>query len=116
MVHTLSTSQQTTSSQTATKKQRKKQAKREAKNMLKLEQARKDVQRAEQKVAKAQAQLEARRTRLRELEGGTMQQQHPSDQTSSGQQTSTSTPADQVTSLPPAEGRADILQDQNQDQ
>jgi len=52
----------------ATKKQRKKQAKREAKAMLKLEQARQDVEKAEQKVAKAQSNLEAARARLRNTE------------------------------------------------
>ncbi len=51
-----------------TKKQRKKQAKREAKMMLKVEQARKDVQKAEQKVAKAQTDLESTKTHLSKLE------------------------------------------------
>ncbi len=50
------------------KKQRKKQAKREAKLMLRLEDAKKDVQRAQQKFAKAQSNLEACRGRLHELE------------------------------------------------
>lgn len=47
---------------------RKKQAKREAKLMLKIEQAKKDVQKAEQKVARAQTNLEGSRTQLRDLE------------------------------------------------
>ena len=47
---------------------RKKLAKREAKAMLKIEQAKKDVQKAEQKATKAQAKLEERRTRLHNLE------------------------------------------------
>jgi len=47
---------------------RKKQAKREAKLMLKIEQAKKDVQKAEQKVARAQTNLEESRTQLRDLE------------------------------------------------
>jgi hypothetical protein len=51
-----------------TKKQRKKQAKREAKMMLKLDQARADAERAEQKLAKAQARLEAARTHLHDME------------------------------------------------
>jgi hypothetical protein len=51
-----------------TKKQRKKQAKREAKMMLKLEQARADAEIAEQKLAKAQARLEAARTHLHDME------------------------------------------------
>src|SRR5581483_1453624 len=51
-----------------TKKLRKKQAKREAKMMLKVEQARKDVQKAEQKAAKAQTDLESTKTHLSKLE------------------------------------------------
>ena len=58
-----------------TKKQRKKQARREAKAMLKLEQARQDVEKAEQKVAKAQARLEAARTQLRNTEAKVEQMQ-----------------------------------------
>lgn len=50
------------------KKQRKKQAKREAKTMLAVEQAKQDVMRAEQKVAKSQARLEARVAHLHTLE------------------------------------------------
>ena len=115
--------------------------------MLKLEQARSDEQKAEQKVAKAQARLEACRTHVRNLEaslaharssqqlshldvpdGGSGQQQSQPDlnghapdnaqednaqtPSDSGSQTP---PADQVTSLPPAEGRADIGQNQEQD-
>jgi hypothetical protein len=60
--------QQTALVQDEAKKQRKKQAKREAKLMLELGDARKDVQRAEQKFSKAQSNLEASRSRLREIE------------------------------------------------
>ncbi|HWS84815.1 MAG TPA: hypothetical protein VN207_11225 [Ktedonobacteraceae bacterium] len=60
--------QQTATDQDEAKKQRKKQAKREAKLMLELGDARKDVQRAEQKFSKAQSNLEASRSRLREIE------------------------------------------------
>jgi len=60
--------QQTAPAQDEAKKQRKKQAKREAKLMLELGDARKDVQRAEQKLSKAQSNLEASRSRLREIE------------------------------------------------
>lgn len=51
-----------------TKKQRKKQAKREAKMMLKLDQARANAEKAEQKLAKVQARLEAARTHLHDME------------------------------------------------
>ena len=67
MVKTLN-AQQTAPAQDEAKKQRKKQAKREAKLMLELGDARKDVQRAEQKFSKAQSNLEASRSRLREIE------------------------------------------------
>jgi len=60
--------QQTATAQDEAKKQRKKQAKREAKLMLELEEARKDLQRAEQKFSKAQSNLEASRSRLHEIE------------------------------------------------
>ena len=89
----------TTASSTDTKKQRNKQAKQEAKMMLKIETARQDVQRAERKVAKAQAQLEASRTHLRDLE------------TRTHEQNTTEQPVNQLPPQPPAEGRADILQD-----
>lgn len=50
------------------KKARKKLAKQEAKLMLKVEQARKDVQKAQDKAAKAQTRLEDRQQRLRAVE------------------------------------------------
>lgn len=68
MAKTLNTSQ-TDDAQDEDKQLRKKQAKREAKLMLGLEDAKKDVRRAEQKFAKAQSNLEASRVRLHELEG-----------------------------------------------
>lgn len=49
-------------------KKRKKQAKQEAKMMLEIEEAKSSIQRAEKKLAKAQATLEARNTHLRTLE------------------------------------------------
>ncbi len=60
-----------------TKKQRKKQAKREAKMMLKLEQARADAEKAEQKLAKAQERLEAARTHLHDIEARTEELRAP---------------------------------------
>ena len=51
-----------------TKKQHKKQAKQEAKTMLKLEEAKRAEQKAEQKVVKAQANLVASRTHVQTLE------------------------------------------------
>jgi hypothetical protein len=50
------------------KKSRKKQAKREAKLMLKADVARRDIRRAEQKVEKARSNLEALREQLHDLE------------------------------------------------
>ena len=87
----------TTTSSTNTKKQRNKQAKQEAKVMLKIEAARQDVQKAERKVAKAQAHLEASHAHLRDLE--------------TRSSADISTPSNQLNSQPPAEGRADTLQD-----
>jgi hypothetical protein len=52
----------------ATKKQRKKQAKKEARTMLQLAQAQKDAKKAELKVAKAQAKLEASKQHTHALE------------------------------------------------
>ena len=68
MAKTLNTQQPVTTDQDEAKKQRKKQAKREAKLMLKLEDSKKDVQRAEQKFSKAQSNLEASRSHLRDVE------------------------------------------------
>jgi septal ring factor EnvC (AmiA/AmiB activator) len=68
MAKTLNTQQPVTTDQDEAKKQRKKQAKREAKLMLELADARKDVQRAEQKFSKAQSNLEASRSHLRHIE------------------------------------------------
>ena len=50
------------------RRQSKKQAKREAKLMLKVEQAKQDVERSERKVSKAQAQLDDSRKQLHDLE------------------------------------------------
>ena len=58
----------TTSSFQETQKQRKKQVKRESKMRLKIEQARGDVRKAEQKMAKAHLDHELATTRLRTLE------------------------------------------------
>src|SRR5438067_13012578 len=67
MVKTLN-NQMVTSSPNGTKKQRKKQARQEAKAMLKLEQAKKNEQKAVKKVNKAQEQLDARRTQIHKIE------------------------------------------------
>ena len=96
--------------------------------MLKLEQSCKDVQKAEQKVARVQAQLEASRTRLRKLEAEvekiqTSQSDSRADTTDTSQQAPTqtgtgddahiSTPTNQLASLVPVEGRTDVLQDES---
>ena len=57
-----------TSSLQESQKQRKKQVKRESKMRLEIEQARGDVRRAEQKMAKARLNHELATTRLRTLE------------------------------------------------
>lgn len=133
MVKTLN-AQQTAPAQDEAKKQRKKQAKREAKLMLELGDARKDVQRAEQKFSKAQSNLEASRSRLREIEEELAQirdkhteQSEPPVEAApveqSHQQLEETGVPDQgnsyedneaveelhQSSLPPAEGRSDIL-------
>ena len=56
------------SAQNDEKQKHKEQAKQEAKLMLKAEQAKRDVQKAEQKLAKAQARLEEARTQQQTLE------------------------------------------------
>jgi hypothetical protein len=62
-------------------KKRKKQAKREAKVMLEVEEAKGDVQKAEKKVAKAQALLEARTAHLRSLEESLSEIRTPQEET-----------------------------------
>jgi hypothetical protein len=57
-----------TSSIRETQKQQKKQAKRESKMQLKIEQAKGDVRKAEQKMARAHLAHELATTRLRNLE------------------------------------------------
>ena len=121
-----------------TKKQRKKQAKREAKLMLKLEQARQDVQKAQQRVAKAQVRLDTSETHLHDLEAKVAQvrasqaearseQLEPETSmtyASNGQQeqgsennasADTPTPTNQGAVEPPAGGRADVPVDTPQD-
>ncbi len=114
--------EQTTSNADSGKKQRKEQAKREAKAMLKLEQAQQAVHKAEQKLAKTQAQLEARRTHLRDLEADLNNMRNPQQQDIASRTAETtvrapaneenpadvSLPANQVISMPPTEGRTDI--------
>ena len=63
-----STEDMTTSTWQETQKQQRKQAKRESKLRLKVEQARGDVQNAEQKMAKARVDYEVASARLRTLE------------------------------------------------
>ena len=58
----------TTSSLQETQKQQKKQAKRMSKLQLEVEQARGDVQKAEQKIANAHVDFEVASARLRTLE------------------------------------------------
>ncbi|GAC1506066.1 MAG: hypothetical protein NVS2B12_20250 [Ktedonobacteraceae bacterium] len=95
--------------------------------MLQVEQAKKDVRRAEQKVTKVQSELQAYKTRLNELEGTLAQLQHAgkatgeanihaSDAAQAGRDASASTSHEQsaagselqTSSSLPAEGRNDL--------
>ncbi|GCE26962.1 hypothetical protein KDA_24460 [Dictyobacter alpinus] len=69
------TKDQKVSSQDDVLKKRKKDAKKEAKMMLQVEQAKKDVQRVERKIQKAQDTLKVHTDRLHELEGALKQLQ-----------------------------------------
>jgi|SRR5689334_16465615 chromosome segregation ATPase len=108
---------------------KKKQEKRKEKLLLKIEEARKEVKKAEQKFAKAQTNLEASRDRLRELEEGLAQiEAEPSVMAVPGEQSYEHPEEIKVpdqgesyedrevveelhqSSLPPVEGRADIAQ------
>ncbi len=108
---------------------KKKQEKRKEKLLLKIEDARKEVKKAEQKFAKAQSNLEASRDRLRELEEGLAQIQPESPVTTAPGEQSYEHPEEikvpdqgesyedrevveelHQSSLPPVEGRADIAQ------
>jgi chromosome segregation ATPase len=108
---------------------KKKQEKRKEKLLLKIEEARKEVKKAEQKFAKAQTNLEASRDRLRELEEGLAQiEAEPSVMAVPGKQSYEHPEEIKVpdqgesyedrevveelhqSSLPPVEGRADIAQ------
>ena len=64
-------------------KQRKKQAKQQTKMMLKVQEARKDVQKAQMKIAKAQLDHEIASTRLRTFEEQLNQMQDQSSSSSS---------------------------------
>ena len=111
MAKTLNTADVTTSSPNGTKKQRKKQAKREAKTMLKLEQARKDVEKAEQKVARAQEQLESNRTHLRNLEAE-LEKMHTSQHHSASGTDTTDALQDQATSSSSAMNNGNTSQEE----
>ena len=82
--------------------------------MLKVEAAKKDVQKAEQKLAKAQAALEACRTHLHDLEEKLAQMRATAHVSQNGRQaastyahSSISTPTDQVIVVAPAEGQGE---------
>lgn len=61
-------------------KKRKKQAKKEAKLMLEIEEAKSSIQKAEKKLAKEQARLEACNTHLRTLEAELSEFRAPHDE------------------------------------
>ncbi|MBO0778702.1 MAG: hypothetical protein J2P37_07725 [Ktedonobacteraceae bacterium] len=101
------------------KKSRKKQAKREAKLMLKADIARRDIRRAEQKVEKARSNLEALRGQLHDLEMqlSQLRGEHNGEvtgYTEMGVEEEIVAPGDisdvseDVSTVPPVEGRVDI--------
>jgi hypothetical protein len=111
--------------QDVTKKQRKKQAKQEARLLLQLEYARRGVQKAEQKVAKACSKLEANEKffqaveqQLAQLRGTQLQETQPAavgtngtqqeSEVDSGDRYDIAASPGQEVSIPPAEGRDDI--------
>jgi hypothetical protein len=115
-----------------TKGQRKKQAKREAKIELQIEQSRKEVQKEERKLAKAQTQLETRKTHLRKLEAEiaekrtpqhladqekdtTGSEQEDASQNASEEHTTVSTLIDQSAALAQVEGPAGSSRKQEKD-
>jgi chromosome segregation ATPase len=114
------TNEATPSRSVEAKKQHKKQAKREARLMLEIECARKDMERAEQKVAKAQAKLHAYAAQLEQLQEelaalrASQQEQidHPQVISPEQEQPETSVPVNQIQDVPPIEGRSDILETQ----
>ncbi len=83
------------SSEDASKKQRKQQAKREAKLMLKVEQAKKDVQKAEQKLARAQTNLEDARKQQHNLEEKVARLRAPQQESHNGIPAAAPTSSDQ---------------------
>lgn len=117
------------------KKQRKQQAKQEAKLMLKLEEAKKAVQKAEAKLAKAQTQLHDSNSHLHTLQDKLThlrsgQQEQPAQKEQQEQQeaqqpqnahngtyasnadngtVTVPVPQNQTSAPPPAEGRTDII-------
>ena len=95
-------------------KTRKKQAKKEAKLMLQVEQAKKDVHKAEQKATKAQTTLQEQQTHLQKLEEELTQLRNPGQEANkeahdqAGEADNTEV---QPVSPPPIEGRSDIGQE-----
>ncbi len=92
-------------------KKRKKQAKKEAKLMLEIEEAKVSIQKAEKKLAKAQARLEARNTHLRTLEAELTEFRTSHEETEakpqpadSEQETLQHVPADDDTTIVPEAG------------
>lgn len=86
-------------SPTDQKKERKKLAKREAQLMLKIEESKKETQKAEQKVSKAQQRLEEAQVTLHNLEMQ-LQQVQGSLETTPGKKKTKKLPMKQKSSLP----------------
>jgi len=92
-------------------KKRKKQAKKEAKMMLEIEEAKVSIQKAEKKLAKDQARLEARNTHLRTLEADLTAFRTSHEETviqaqpdKSERETAQSVPADEEATIVPDTG------------
>lgn len=118
--------------QSGGKKQGKKLAKREAKLMLKVEQARKDVQKSQGRVARAQSRLDDDREQLRALEERLATLRHPNQQSgpdgntqndtgTSGQQlpsneTYVGNAFDTELARTPDQARSDVLEAESQEQ
>jgi hypothetical protein len=92
-------------------KKRKKQAKKEAKMMLEIEEAKVSIQKAEKKIAKDQARLEARNTHLRTLEADLTEFRTSHEETviqaqpgKSEQETAQLVPADEEATIVPDTG------------
>ena len=101
------------------KKLRKKLAKREAELMLKVDQAKKDLRKAEQRLTRARTGLETAQSALQSTELELAELRAPAQSADGGEQEENGDrdrgeppDAEQVIGTPPAEGRVDISGEQ----